>query len=731
MSTISVRLPDGTVIENVPEGISRAELAQRLQKSGMAVPSEWLPQAPPAPAASVAAGRSLQGIPRQLGLTARYAIEGVPALADIAWEPARQLVANPILRAVGGPELGSVSGAASALADMLRLPKPETADERVIGDAAKLVAGAGGGAGAAQAAAKGATGATKGLLNALASNPGLQATSAAGSGLAGGSVREDGGTEGAQFGAALLGGVAAPLAAQAAGRAAESGARAVSRAMDPQKLQIEIDAKLMAALGQRGVEWSALSDAAKNALRKDAGDLIGAGKTVDPAALERLAQFRAIGATPLRGDVSMNARDVTLQRNLAKSQANMGSEALAGLFGSADLAAIQQGNAQKVLSTLDGLTGSADDAGTTARGIIGAIQAKDASKQAAESALYRQARESAGRDIPLARGAFIEDVNKRLADTNASAFLPESIGKILNRLGQEPGQPFTVNSMDQLKRILSNETAKAQRSGDGNVVMALRSVRDALDNTAPKPMKRTFGGNQLVTADVAAKMQKGDAAAGEAMKAFDAARATAKERRVWQESAGFIKDALDDADPEKFVQKHIIGGRVDDLEKLSQEIKSPQLRESIRRQMIDYIMQRGNADPALGTFASGGMEKGLKSIGERRLALFFSPDEIEKIKASVGVARAMQAQPVGAAVNNSNTAAMQTGQILSLLQRGSGVPGLSLLTAPALSTATGMQARGLLSTSPALVAPSATPRPAFNPLLPAAVYGGLLAAPPQ
>jgi hypothetical protein len=38
---MDVRLPDGTVIRNVPEGTTQAQLAQRLQSAGMQVPAEW------------------------------------------------------------------------------------------------------------------------------------------------------------------------------------------------------------------------------------------------------------------------------------------------------------------------------------------------------------------------------------------------------------------------------------------------------------------------------------------------------------------------------------------------------------------------------------------------------------------------------------------------------------------------------------------------------------------
>lgn len=41
---MDVRLPDGTVIKNVPEGTTRAQLVQKLQANGMAVPQEWMTQ---------------------------------------------------------------------------------------------------------------------------------------------------------------------------------------------------------------------------------------------------------------------------------------------------------------------------------------------------------------------------------------------------------------------------------------------------------------------------------------------------------------------------------------------------------------------------------------------------------------------------------------------------------------------------------------------------------------
>lgn len=40
---MDVRLPDGTVIKDVPEGTTKAQLVEKLQKNGMQVPAEWAP----------------------------------------------------------------------------------------------------------------------------------------------------------------------------------------------------------------------------------------------------------------------------------------------------------------------------------------------------------------------------------------------------------------------------------------------------------------------------------------------------------------------------------------------------------------------------------------------------------------------------------------------------------------------------------------------------------------
>ena len=92
----------------------------------------------PFKAAGKSLNRGLSDIPRQLGLTARYALEGPAQAAQVFTEPVAGL-----MRWAGIPTrpLGEI---ASGAADAIGLPKPETSQERVVGDATRLLAGTGG-----------------------------------------------------------------------------------------------------------------------------------------------------------------------------------------------------------------------------------------------------------------------------------------------------------------------------------------------------------------------------------------------------------------------------------------------------------------------------------------------------------------------------------------------------------------------------------------------------------
>src|SRR5580692_3619049 len=57
---MNVRLPDGTVVQNIPDGTTKQELADKLTKNGYKVPSEWMA---PKTTAGERAHSFVQGLP--------------------------------------------------------------------------------------------------------------------------------------------------------------------------------------------------------------------------------------------------------------------------------------------------------------------------------------------------------------------------------------------------------------------------------------------------------------------------------------------------------------------------------------------------------------------------------------------------------------------------------------------------------------------------------------------
>jgi hypothetical protein len=584
-------------------------------------------------------------------------------------------------------------------------------------------------------------------LSSLAANPGTQVASGAAAGGAAGEVREAGGSPLGQALVATVAAFATP-AAMGAGRNLGNAAADVvrSKMVPPQAL----DARLQVELQRAGINWEELSAQARMQLRDDARKAIFSGESIDPAAMRRLADFRNIGATPMLGDITQNPAIQTQQRNLAKTQAAR------GITGESSLPEIQNRNASQVLNTLEGSATSPMDSYSTGQRITSNVTGEAARRGAAENAEYATARAAAGREIPLDRSAFVNQAFGNLAQSNKGSFLPKEIETLLNQIsagevtigGKTFPAPFNVDTIDQLKTVLGSAS---RATADGNVKAAIKSVRDALENVQPAAVKRDFGGAAVATAKDGARMQAADELPAEALAAFDRARATARSNREWAESAPFIEDALGGATPDAFVRRHVINAPVEHLQRLrdfvggtgstgTRELSTiangtpgqvqgdPQLLNAIRRQMVDYVMQRGGTDTDIVKFGSEGLRKGFDAIGRRKWEMFFTPQEIQQLRSAVNVARYTQGQTAGAAVNNSNTSAAVMSGLNKLLDVGKDIPVVGPMVAgPIQGLTTRMEAIPLRNLSSGLVRQEAKASPKSS-LVPLAALLGAPAA---
>lgn len=710
---MDVKLPDGTVIQGVPDGTTKADLVAKLQKNGMAVPSEWLAASPPAaPERSFAqrAGDALRDIPRQVGLTARYGLEGVGQAADLVTEPVAGL-----MRAAGVPTK-STGQLATGLANAVGLPQPRTSGERVIGDAARMVAGAAGmgGAGALgasiarPAASAGLAGrgisqaagaeAAENFVNRFASsvgnrdgiglmrdmlraNPMVQAGSAAGSGLAGGAVRESGGSEGEQMLGAVLGGLAGaavPGVAARAGRAIQGTPGKLADLVNPGRNvpQKPLDIQITAKLDGSGVDWALIPEKVKQSVRQDVEKALKLGDDLDPKALRRMVDFRTVGATPTRGTVTLDPIQITREKNLAKTGANSSMES------AQQLTNIESSNNQALIKYINDMGAEKGGAAIeTGEKGVASLSGWLEGKKANINRLYQAARDSEGRSMPLDGAGFTREASALLDENLLGHALPKDVELHLNRIAMGK-VPFDVDYAEQLKTRIGNLQRGAS---DGSTRMALGMVRRALDNATPASGVPAASGipnpgnlPAVRTPNALMPMEDG------AIAAFNRARGANREMMQQIEKVPALEKLWKgDIAPDDFLNRYVIspGAKVRDVSEMI-NVMGPGGKEAMRDGVLGSLKSAavGTSMDEAAKFSASGFRKALDKLGDRKLALLFSKEEVAQLKALSRVADYTTVQPSGSAVWNSNTPAGLVGKAVDAMQLLGRVPGFGTLS---------------------------------------------------
>lgn len=690
--------------------------------------------------AAVEAGKEINSIPRQIGLAARYGVEGIANTAQIATEPLRYLTDRLTGQTGKTLPLGAL---ASRGLDALGLPSPQTADERTVGDATRLLAGGGGLAAAAGAplqvgravlssGARELPGMAGRAAELLSSSLPQQFGSAIGAGLAGGASREAGGSPLMQGGAALVGGVAAGMVPGAAGYGINAGKNFVNsfRPGQQQVIQQRIDQTINVTLQSQGIDPATITPAMRSALREQVQRAMNTGGDLNPQALSRLADYTRLGMTPTRARLTLDPFDVTQEQNASRLAAATGAR-------DARLPQIAQENNARLLSTIDDMGGArpADPYGQ-GNAVAGTIRAQDEALNTTVSGLYRQARDTSGRSAPLDGAAFTARASQALDEGLLGGALPPTVEAHLNRIAR--GEvPFTVDYAEQLKTAIGN---LQRATNDGQTRMALGVVRRALDDTPLRPAPQVNPGNLPA---VPGTVPPSPSVVGQqSIDAFNQARQAARQRFQWQESSPVIGRALEGANADTFIQQNIISKAAgfDDVAQAAQTINAnPQAREAVRTAIVQHLKDSAigkGGTTETGNVSGRGLTAALKDIGDRKLGMFFAPEEVETLKAMARTGSFEVFQPRGSAVNNSNTAAGIGGLLQGLSKYVKPVANklpfgevaiskpLDNLTVSVLQRQAEDLTGGLLMQRP---------RPPFAQglLLPAAAYsGGLLATAP-
>ena len=651
-----IEVPGMGVVE-FPDGMSGDQIASAIKAN--------MPQPAGQPAPATAAKRSgFDNLARQFGLTGRYALEGVGQAADMVAAPVNSLMG------LAGINATNPSQTASRAADWIGLPAPEGKFERVIGDATRTGFAAAAPAGVASKLGQFATGtASRAALAGLAENPAAQIGGGVGSGASSGGARESGLSESEQFVAGLVGGAAGGLSGNAAmrgtARVAEPLARAVGaeplkdalrpKQMDSQQLASVLRNKLSIS----GGDWDAIPGKVQASILDDvrkANNL----DSLDARAVQRLADFRALEVTPTRGTVTLDPIQITREKNLAKSGANSRVGAAQGL------ARVENENNAQLVRLMQQLEGGASvDTLQAGRSVTGAITRQRDALRSAEQAAWDAAKASPGYRMPMQTGV-LGDVNAALGDAGMMPFMDSRISAYVQALQQNPDQ-FTPQAYRNLQSMLS----KAMSAG-GNEAAAAGIARRVLENAEMRPSATQVPnpGNLPVTGQTASVLRATDPMPGDAMSAVDAARRATRSAYAFEDSSPLVRKVLSDgsmSDPSR-IGKHLLNATPDEAREIVRHL-DPAGMQMMRGAIATHIKQKAlnGASDEVGNVSQKALNSAINSMGREKLGLFFSPEDVQQLERMGRVASYVQAQPSGAAVNNSNSGALMVGKGIDLL----------------------------------------------------------------
>jgi hypothetical protein len=533
------------------------------------------------------------------------------------------------------------------------------------------------------------------VIKAITANPSMQAASSVGAGYAGGTARENGEGAGGQFAASLVGGIASPLALSGLSSVANSAARSIKNTFAPQQLDLQVDN----VLRQSGVDLSAVHGSIRNGIRDDIKQALTYGDDISPDAVRRLADYRALGATPMRSNLTLNPADVTRDRNLAKLGAGSTDEA------AQSLAMLQNKNNATLIDNLNTLgANTTDDAYSAGSKIIGALEARDNSAKNIIGAFYDNARNTNGRSANLDPSAFTQRANDLLDSALLGGKLPADVRNLLNKTAS--GQmPLTVDVAEQFKTRIGD---LQRATSDMAERKALGLVRSALDDA---PLLDQVGQG--------------------AIDAFNSARRVNRAYMQVVEKTPALQAVRDGIEPDKFVQKFIIGSgeksNVMDVAMLKKNIKgNKEAMGAIKGQILAHLKNKalnGNADE-VANFSPSAFNQALKAIGERKLNLFFDKQEIEQLNRIARVGSYEAFQPKGSAVNNSNTASAVGNHALDFINKY--IPlGKAVVGDPVQNIKLSLGARGSLNAPKSLVLEQQKQQK-FIPMFPLLTSQGLL-----
>ncbi|MNK33388.1 hypothetical protein D3C87_518690 [compost metagenome] len=460
------------------------------------------------------------------------------------------------------------------------------------------------------------------------------------------------GTKGGQaLGGAAAGAVLAPVAARAGEFLGNQAAGIAQRLRGRFTSQADIDSQILRAIQEAGPEMGIrdLSEIPENVLagvRQQVQAAMRSGDVPDPAALVRRADFDALSVPPTRGQVTRDPMQFAAERNLRGVDLGGGRNALADRF--AEQNRLLTGEFDRIGAS------QADTSFGAGNRLMNALREADAPARAAVDEAYGAARGMAGVNADIPAAPLAQRYGEVLSDFGTDV-LPGAVRQRLERIGLADGRQtaaLTVGDAEDIIRVINRNY-------------------DPMNRVQARALDELRAGILASVDDLATA---GSQIGPEAAQAFSAARGAAADRFGRIESSPALKAALDGADPEKFVQKYLLGATTEETRALGRVLANDEgAIQQARAQVAEYLRSAAFGPNATGDtpMAVSRYMGALQKMGREKLSALFSPEEVARLEAVGRVGQYITTQPAGAAVNNSNTGSA----VMNLLSEVSGPVG--------------------------------------------------------
>lgn len=407
----------------------------------------------------------------------------------------------------------------------------------------------------------------------------------------------------------------------------------------PEGLRLQITRQL----ADDGIDADQIPQHVFTQLQDDVRSALATGRKLDPAAALRQQDFRAVGIPALRGQVTRDPAQWQREFNLS------------GVEGVGEpLQQVMSAQSRGIQNRMDALARGAGETFDDGGRLIASAQQTQQQRDAGVRAAYDAFRQSTGRDLEVPLQGLAQDYAATLE--KAGSQIPGDVRKQFESLGLMGGKKLKGLTLEQAENLIRTINFNDPGPANKPVYRALGELRAAVQSAITGAADNAATGDGAMAAQLAKE-----------------ARTFAAQNFRNLESTPGLRAAVEGMEPDQFVQRYVIGGNVNEIQRLAQSV-GPEGRQIMAAQMAAHLRNKAFGANAAGDAkaAQASFNRELQRIGRPKLEALLGPGGADEMMRLGRVMAYIKQVPEGATPNTSGTGQMVT----SMLGKMRGVKGL-------------------------------------------------------